>query len=55
MLINLRTCSISAEDVEYIEGMRQMYPSDISREQFEPIRTLLENARKKARPRRGLV
>jgi transposase len=34
-----------------IRGMRKVYPSDISREQFEPIRELLENARKKTRPR----
>ena len=27
------------------------YPSDISREQFEPIRPLLEQARKRTRPR----
>lgn len=31
--------------------MRKAYPSDISREQFEKIRPLLENARKKTRPR----
>ncbi|WAK00373.1 IS5 family transposase [Methylobacter sp. YRD-M1] len=31
--------------------MRKVYPSDISREQFEPIKVLLENARKKTRPR----
>jgi len=32
--------------------MRQSYPSDISREQFEKIRPILESARKKTRPRR---
>ncbi len=31
---------------------RAVYPSDISREQFAPIRTLLEGARRKTRPRR---
>ncbi len=31
--------------------MRTRYPSDISREQFERIRPLLEGARKKRRPR----
>jgi transposase len=31
--------------------MRQTYPSDISREQFETIRPLLESARKKTHPR----
>ena len=31
---------------------RKHYPSDISREQFEQIRPLLESARKKTRPRR---
>jgi transposase len=31
--------------------MRHAYPSDISREQFEPIRGLLEQARKKTKPR----
>ena len=31
--------------------MRMTYPSDISREQFELIRPLLENARKKTKPR----
>lgn len=31
---------------------RKSYPSDISREQFEPIRPLLEGARRKTRPRR---
>lgn len=30
---------------------RKRYPSDISREQFEPIRALLEGARQKGRPR----
>lgn len=30
---------------------RKRYPSDISREQFEPIRGLLEGARQKRRPR----
>lgn len=32
--------------------MRKRYPSDISREQFEVIRPLLEGARKRTRPRR---
>jgi transposase len=31
--------------------MREPYPSDISREQFEKIREPLENARKKTKPR----
>jgi len=31
--------------------MRAKYSSDISREQFEPIRALLESARKNTRPR----
>ena len=31
--------------------MRKKYPSDITREQFETIRPLLESARKKTRPR----
>ena len=31
---------------------RKVYPSDISREQFEKIRALLEGARKKTKPRR---
>lgn len=31
--------------------MRQTYPSDITREQFEKIRPLLESARQKTRPR----
>ena len=31
--------------------MRKIYPSDISREQFENIRLLLESARKKTAPR----
>ena len=33
--------------------MRKSYPSDISREQFEIIRPLLESARKKTAPRTG--
>lgn len=32
--------------------MRKSYPSDISREQFEHIRPLLESARKKTSPRK---
>jgi transposase len=32
--------------------MRKAYPSDITREQFENIRPLLEGARKKTRPRK---
>ena len=31
--------------------MRKQYPSDISREQFEEIRGILEGARKKTKPR----
>ena len=31
--------------------MRKSYPSDISRKQFEQVRPLLEEARKKTRPR----
>lgn len=31
--------------------MRKKYPSDISKEQFETIRLILENARKKTKPR----
>lgn len=31
--------------------MKKVYPIDISHEQFEPIRTLFENACKKTRPR----
>lgn len=31
--------------------MRKTYPSDISREQFERIRPLLESARKQTKPR----
>jgi transposase len=31
--------------------MRKKYPSDISREQFEKIRPVLENAKKKTKPR----
>lgn len=31
--------------------MRKVYPSDITREQFEHIRPLLESARKKTKPR----
>ncbi|MGZ8192929.1 MAG: transposase, partial [Methylobacter sp.] len=31
--------------------MRKTYPSDISREQFEQIRPLLESVRKKTKPR----
>lgn len=32
--------------------MRKTYPSDISREQYEQVRGLLENARKKTKPRK---
>ena len=32
--------------------MRKIYPSDISREQFEAIKPLLESARRKTSPRR---
>lgn len=31
--------------------MQKTYPSDITRDQFEKIRSLLESARKKTRPR----
>jgi hypothetical protein len=30
--------------------MRESYPSDVSRIQFEKIRSILEGARKKTRP-----
>ena len=33
------------------EKKRQVYPSDISREQFEKIRALLENHKKRTKPR----
>ena len=33
-------------------GVRKNYPSDISREQFETIKPLLESARRKTAPRR---
>ncbi len=32
--------------------MRNLYPSDISREQFEKIRPILESSRKKTKPRK---
>ena len=32
--------------------MRRVYPSDVSREQFEVIRNLLEESRKKTKPRK---
>ncbi len=32
--------------------MSRFYPSDISREQFDTIKPILESARKKTRPRR---
>lgn len=32
--------------------MRKSYPSDVSREQFEKIRPILESSRKKTRPRK---
>jgi len=31
--------------------MRKVYPSDVSREQFEKVRPILESARKKTSPR----
>ncbi|MDB5791336.1 MAG: hypothetical protein JWQ80_1360, partial [Massilia sp.] len=31
---------------------RPAYPSDIAREQFEPVRDMLEAARRKTRPRK---
>ena len=34
------------------EKMRKEYPSDISREQFEKIKPILESARKKTKPRK---
>ena len=37
---------------EKLGGMRKSYPSDISREQFEVIKPLLESARRKTSPRR---
>lgn len=36
---------------ERSKRMRKRYPSDISRSQFSQIKELLENARKKTRPR----
>ena len=35
-----------------LQQMRTFYPSDISKDQFEEIRGLLENARKRTRPRK---
>jgi transposase len=32
--------------------MRKTYPSDVSREQFEKIRPILESARRKTKPRK---
>jgi transposase len=32
--------------------MRETYPSDISKEQFELVRELLENSRKRTKPRK---
>jgi len=32
--------------------MRKVYPSDVSREQFEKVREILESARKKTKPRK---
>ena len=37
--------------MRYIRSMRQNYPSDISREQFQAILPILASARKKTRPR----
>ena len=34
-----------------LQQMRTSYPSDISKEQFSEIKELLENARKRTRPR----
>ena len=31
--------------------MRDSYPSDISREQFEPLQAIFEQAKKKTKPR----
>lgn len=31
--------------------MRKIYPSDVTREQFEKVRPILESARKKTKPR----
>ena len=39
-------------DLSDAGGMRPRYPSDISREQFEQVRPLLESARKKTAPRK---
>ena len=33
------------------DALRKKYPSDITREQFERIRPLLEQARKRTKPR----
>ena len=52
MILRLRACPKSLPQVRYALEMRASYPSDISREQFEHIRPLLESARKSARPRR---
>ena len=37
---------------EKLRGRRKSYPSDISRDQFEIIKPLLESARRKTSPRR---
>ena len=31
--------------------MRDSYPNDISREQFEPLQTIFEQSKKKTKPR----
>ena len=31
--------------------MRDSYPSDVSREQFEPLQAIFEQAKKKTKPR----
>ena len=46
----LRSCSRSCFCF-IIRPMRQKYPSDISREQFEPILPILESSRKTTKPR----
>ena len=53
----VRACSCSIEQflIEAVDmkeaAMRQRYPSDISRDQFNLIGPLLERARQKTRPR----
>ncbi len=51
--MSLRTCSRSARLLisDNQKMRKKKYPSDISREQFEQIRPLLESMRKKTKPR----